>query len=107
MDIEVNGPVGREVLSELDHRIMASNERSMGKAAPRATTDNPRVEEVFRWYARPERPNVRVHSLYTSWAGNRMIRVGYDALDPRTTEADTKTFWSVTPSEFKAIFTRL
>jgi hypothetical protein len=41
MDIEVNGPVGREVLSELDHRIMASNERSMGR-------DRYRVEFSFR-----------------------------------------------------------
>jgi hypothetical protein len=34
MDIEVNGPIGREVLSELDHRIMASNGRSAGKPNP-------------------------------------------------------------------------
>lgn len=40
MDIEVNGPIGREILSELDARIEASN-RSTGN-------DRYRVEFSFR-----------------------------------------------------------
>lgn len=55
------------------------------------------------WVARPERGTVRVHSLYQSFAGHDMVRVGYEK-PTNQVFPDKHEFWSVTPEEFLAVF---
>ena len=67
------------------------------------TTPAITVGSRWGWVARPERGAVRVHSLYQSWAGYDMVRVGYEK-PTNPAFPDKHEFWSLRQDDFLSIF---